>query len=248
MMSEHENYSRLRWGVLSISLLAWLVLLAAPTPVSLCGPGIAGGDWNPLRMADWVAFAKSWGLMLVAMMGPMLTAPLYFVYVSSFARMRVRLMGLCALGYGAAWVAVAAILATGEVAAKARFPGSWWPALLVGGAALIWQASPWKKACLNRCHRHRPVRAFGLAAHGDAFRVGLDHGFWCVGSCWLNMLWPMLLPSGHLVGMMAVAVLAYAERLDPGAVPAWRLRGFRAACFYLGWIWRAQKRPTVAAP
>lgn len=237
-MSDLKTYARFRWGALLVSLSAWIVLLAERDSPELCSPLRAGGGWSSPDGSDLRTIAQGHGLMAVAMLAPLLVAPLSFVYQSSFARLRLRLMTLCALGYLALWTAAGVILVAGERFIAAGSSGSWWPALLVGTAALVWQASPWKKACLNRCHRHRPVAAFGLPAHWDAFCVGAEQGFWCVGSCWLNMSWPMLLPAGRSVAMIAIALLMACERLDPGARPAWRLRGFGTALAYLGWLRR----------
>jgi predicted metal-binding membrane protein len=63
--------------------------------------------------------------------------------------------------------------------------------------------------------------------------MGFEHGIWCTSSCWAAMLFPMLLPSGHFVAMVAVAVLMFCERLDPPGTPSWRLRGFGTAWCYL---------------
>jgi len=108
-------------------------------------------------------------------------------------------------------------------------PQSYLPATIVGLIALLWQASPFKQRCLNRCHSHRPLAAFGFAADLDVFRFGLEQGLWCVASCWAAMLFPMLLPEGHFIAMAAVAVLMFCERLDPPRAPAWRWRGFGTA-------------------
>lgn len=245
MLATLKTSDRFRLGVLSLSLLAWLFLLTPSAPGHHCSPGATLPTGNTFSAENVSATAKAWGIMLVAMMAPMLTAPLYFIYTSSFTRVRNWLVGLCALGYAVMWILAGAMLATGQLAANARFPGSWWPALVVGAAALIWQASPWKNVCLNRCHQYRPISAFGPSAHADAFRMGVEQGLWCVGSCWLNMLWPMLLPAGHIPAMMAVSLLAFCERLEPAAVPTWRLRGLRTAYLYLAWMWRARQRPVA---
>src|SRR5262249_8142641 len=102
----------------------------------------------------------------------------------------------------------------------------------VGLIAFVWQASPIKQRCLNRCHSHRPLSAFGVAADRDALLMGLDHGRFCVGSCWAIMLFPMLLPEGHVAAIAAGTLLVFCERLDPARPPAWRLRGFHTS-----WRW-----------
>jgi predicted metal-binding membrane protein len=91
--------------------------------------------------------------------------------------------------------------------------------------AIVWQFSPVKQRCLNRCHAHGELAAFGPAADVDALRFGLTHGVWCVGSCWALMLLPLLVSSGHVAMMAAVSLWLFAERLDTPTLPRWRLRG-----------------------
>jgi predicted metal-binding membrane protein len=95
--------------------------------------------------------------------------------------------------------------------------------------ALAWQFSPFKQRCLNRCHAHGELSAFGAAADLDALRFGLAHGIWCACSCWALMLFPMLLPRGHLVAMACIAVLIFCERLEQPNPPCWRWRGLGKA-------------------
>ena len=119
------------------------------------------------------------------------------------------------------------------------------PALAAAVLALAWQASPAKQRCLNRCHAHPPLAAFGWRAARDALALGLRHGGWCVGSCWALMLLVLLLPQGHVAGMAAAAVLMFSERLDPPRPPAWRLRGLTPVSLWLRreWAWRRQGTP-----
>jgi predicted metal-binding membrane protein len=91
--------------------------------------------------------------------------------------------------------------------------------------AIVWQLSPVKQRCLNRCHAHTELAAFGVAADLDALRFGVSHGIWCAGSCWALMLSPMLLPQGHVAAMAIVAVLTFSERLEHPKPPSWRWRG-----------------------
>lgn len=250
LMPPLQTHHRIALAAGGLSLVAWAALLGGRGPAEYCAASLSGADAGWLQGAALAEVSTRWLFMLVAMLSPLLIAPLYFVFSRSFARLRLRLAVLCALGYAAVWAAAASVLALGELRLAAAFPPSPWPALAVGAAALLWQASPWKQACLNRCHRYRPLAAFGLAAHRDALRLGLEHGVWCLGSCWLNMLWPMLLPAGHHAAMLAVALLMVCERLDPGAPPMWRLRGCRTAISYATWIWRrwAARQPGNPQP
>jgi predicted metal-binding membrane protein len=234
MVFNAQEYARLRASLLLISLLAWMLILLEPRAPSCCLAKESATSSTALPAANpATSLAAGWALMLVAMMGPMLVAPIYHIRLSSFTRRRARSIALFLAGYGSVWIAVGAFLLAAERAAGDFAPQSYLPATVVGLVALAWQASPFKQRCLNRCHSHRALAAFGAAADRDALCLGLDHGRWCVGSCWATMLFPMLLPQGHLVAMAAVSALMYCERLDPPKTPSWQWRGFGTALRYL---------------
>jgi len=177
------------------------------------------------NMNSSALWAVSWFLMLVAMMAPTLIIPLWYIRVRSFARRRLRSSALFVFGYAAIWVIVGALVFAADLGSKILQTQSLWPAVTLAMIGLVWQISPAKQRCLNRCHAHRSFAAFGASADLDAFRFGISHGVWCVGSCWALMLFPMLLPHGHLAAMAAVSVLVFSERLDNPAPPGWRFRG-----------------------
>jgi predicted metal-binding membrane protein len=179
-----------------------------------------------LAMNPPVSLAAGWSLMLVAMMAPAIIAPVLHVRLRSFRRLRARATALVLAAYGAVWMAAGVVLLAIELAASLFAPQSYWPASAAAAVAIVWQCSPLKQRCLNRCHLHREIRAFGAAADLDTIRFGLKHGFWCVGSCWAAMLAPMLLPRGHVPAMVLVSVLMLGERLEHPGPPSWRWRGF----------------------
>ena len=74
-------------------------------------------------------------------------------------------------------------------------------------------------------HAHTELAAFGAAADLAALRFGITHGIWCALSCWVWMLFPMLIPRGHVLTMVLVTILVLSERLDHPARPCWRPRG-----------------------
>jgi predicted metal-binding membrane protein len=169
--------------------------------------------------------ALGWALMLVAMMAPLLTAPVRHVRDRSFARRRARAVALFVAGYGAIWSAAGAALLTVALAGRRSAPESSVPVALATLIALVWQFSPAKQSCLNRCHAHAELAAFAPAADLGALRFGLTHGIWCVGSCWALMLLPLLVSRGHLAAMAAVTLWILAERLERPMPPGWRWRG-----------------------
>jgi predicted metal-binding membrane protein len=245
MIYNSEEWARLRNVVLAISLIAWVVILLEPRVSPCCSTNGAGLSWQMLLAANPLApLAGSWALMLVAMMAPMLVAPIYHIRISSFARRRARSTMLFAGGYGMIWMAAGVVIVAMELIVTSLLPRSYLPATIAGVIAVVWQASPFKQRCLNRCHSHRPLAAFGFAADLDVLRMGLEQGLWCTCSCWVAMLFPMLLPGGHFVAMAAVAVLMFCERLDPPNAPTWRWRGFGTAGRCLsGWLRGPQREP-----
>ncbi len=249
MIYDARDAARLRNGVLMVSVLAWGYLAMAPEETSCHGPGHAFGTSLHGSLEALVSRIPGWTTMLVAMMAPMTLGGLYQIRISSFAGRRWRSSLLFVLGYYATWSVAAIVLASVELTAARLAPQSSVPALAVGLIAVIWQASPIKQRCLNRCHDHRPLAAFGWAADRDAARMGLEHGVWCVGSCWAAMLVPMLLPQGHFAAMLAVTLLMICERLDPPQAPRWRLRGFRTAFRVLRLrLWGPQASPAPFIP
>jgi predicted metal-binding membrane protein len=251
MLYDPRDWARLRNCMLAVSLIAWVILFLQPRVSSCCSVNAAGVSWemlvalNPPR-----SLAGNWALMLVAMMAPMLVGPIYHIRVSSFARRRMWSTMLFGAAYGIVWMAAGLLMVAGQLAATWMMPQSYLPATIVGFIALVWQASPFKQRCLNRCHSHPSLAAFGFDADLDVLRMGWEQGLWCVASCWAAMLLPMLLPEGHFIAMVAVAVLMFCERLDPPRAPAWRWRGFGTAGRYLSLRLRGPQRhsePLTAA-
>jgi predicted metal-binding membrane protein len=77
----------------------------------------------------------------------------------------------------------------------------------IGGVVLIvaglYQLSPLKATCLTKCRSpFQYVLTSWRDGYGGAFRMGLEHGVYCLGCCWL--LFVILFP----LGMMNIAILA----------------------------------------
>jgi predicted metal-binding membrane protein len=136
--------------------------------------------------------------MLVAMMSPVLILPVRHIRLSSFTHRRARSIVLFLTGHGAIRMALGGVLMAVELEVKQFARESYLPTAGVVLIALVWQFSPIKQRCLNRCHAHNDLAAFGAAADLDAFRFAVTHGIWCAGSSWALMLFPVLLPRGHL--------------------------------------------------
>ena len=232
MIYDARELARVRNPVLLISAVTWVLLLAEPgSMVAHCPVTNSGAMPLPasfqmlLAMNSPASLAAGWAVMLVAMMSPVLIPPIRHIRLRSFTHRRARSIVLFAAGYAATWMALGGVLLAVELAVKLFRPQSYLPAAGVVLMALVWQLSPVKQRCLNRCHAHTELAAFGAAADFDAVRFGMTHGIWCAGSCWALMLFPMLLPRGHVVAMATVAILIFSERLEQPMPPCWRWRG-----------------------
>ena len=93
-------------------------------------------------------------------------------------------------------------------------------ALALIGAG-IYQLTPLKQTCLNKCRN--PVEFFVTrwrAGPGGAFRMGLEHGAYCVGCCWALMLLLFVAGVMNLVWVALIAAFVLAEKSFP-AVAGW---------------------------
>ena len=170
--------------------------------------------------------------MLVAMMGPMLIAPVRHVRERSFGRRRRRAVALFVAGYAAMWMPAGAFLMLAAMAVP-RAPGF---VAIAAALALVWQFSPLKQISLNRSHTHPELAAFSGAADLEALRFGFTHGVWCVASCSALMLLPLLVTRGHVAAMAVVSLWIIGERIERPMAARWQLRGPRkAARIALAW-------------
>jgi predicted metal-binding membrane protein len=199
----------------------------------------------PRTSADVFFTFAMWAVMMIGMMaGPatptlLLFAGMQRTRASGSVPMALPSFGL---GYLAVWTGFSACAAVAQEAlhrAALLSPAMAASSPRVAGAILIaagaYQLSPFKGACLTSC---RSPLGFLMSRWRDgalgAFRMGLSHGFYCLGCCWalmcvlfavgvMNLLW--------VAGLTAVVLL---EKVGPlGAVVA-RATG---VIMILGGIW-----------
>ncbi len=216
------------------SLLAWSALVLGGSSSML--PALCSANaWPamPLSASFDLALvfnspaklASGWALMLAAMMLPLVAAPLRHVHDRSFVRRRARAMLLFVLGYFAVWMAAGMVLQIAALVAlwTVPLPLMWFG--LAFAVAMLWQVSPAKQWCMNRCHRRPQLAAFEPAADGCALRFGLTNGAACAGACWALMLLMLLAGSEQFPAMIAITLFLMAERLEGPAPLAWQWRG-----------------------
>ncbi|ODR98831.1 hypothetical protein AUC68_06445 [Methyloceanibacter methanicus] len=225
-------------ALIVLILLAWLALLAgAGTGMSVVA---MSGWWLPMSLPAgeswpwtphyWLIAFVMWAVMMVAMMLPS-AAPMVLLYARVVRRADQQAasaeaplsIASFAGGYLSLWIlfsilAVAVQFAL-ERAGLMTMMMSSRSALLSGAlliAAGVYQLTPLKAACLEHC---RSPAAY-LANHWragpmGAWRMGLEHGAYCVGCCAVLML--LLFVGGvmNLVWIAGLSLFVAIEKLAP---------------------------------
>jgi predicted metal-binding membrane protein len=178
-------------------------------------------------LADAISMFVMWAMMMVAMMLPSVT-PMVLLYART-VRHRA-LQGrtgapaiLFVTGYLNAWIGFS-LLAT--LANWALHSGGLLSSSMgstpanVGGVVLVaaglYQWTPLKDACLTHCRS--PVGF--LADHWREGRIGavtmgMHHGVYCVGCCWLLMALLFVLGVMNLVWIAVLTVFVLLEKVGP---------------------------------
>jgi predicted metal-binding membrane protein len=233
-------------------LVAWALLICGGSALSL--PAFCSAEgWSAvplpasfeleLLFISPLQLTLDWALMVLAMMLPLAIAPLWHVRERSFARRRGRSTAHFVAGFVAVWMVAGAILQTVSLLVRLIVAEPFACVGLAVAVALLWQVSPAKQWCLNRCHQRPPLAAFGFAADLDAFRFGVCNGAVCAGACWALMLPMLLIGQGQLAAMIVVTLFSLAETIEDPAPLAWRWRGGAKALRILAAWWPAMPRP-----
>jgi predicted metal-binding membrane protein len=206
-----------------LTALAWLYLLSG------AGMDSMGGMDSMASSPGWPVIAAMWTAMMVAMMLPS-AAPAILLYAQvhrhSFAPDSTPPTAAFLAGYLVCWIGVALIAAVMHVALGRMELGSREAAAGLLIAAGLYQLSPLKDACLSRCRSPAQFisQHYRPGASG-AFRLGLLHGAYCAGCCWLLMA--LLFVGGvmNLAWVAALTLLVAAEKLLPGGQWIARIAG-----------------------
>jgi predicted metal-binding membrane protein len=250
-------------GALSIAVvISWAYVLAGAgmnmSAFEMTRMTSGSGGMDMMMPAVWdIGYAGlmfvMWWVMMIAMMLPS-AAPTVLLFAALNRKRKEEgnpfvPTSLFASAYLAAWAGFsilavalqrglesAALLSPMLISASAGLGGM---LLLVAG---IYQLSPLKRACLKHC---RSPLQFILAHWGSgasgAFRMGIEHGAYCVGCCWvlmgllffggiMNLYWIIglaifvllekTLPTGHRLGdLVGMALIVWGTAVLAGAQP-----------------------------
>jgi predicted metal-binding membrane protein len=240
--------------LLALAASSWALLIWQGTNADM-GMAMASptmGMRAPLFLTIWV-------VMMVAMMFPT-AAPMILTFhkVQTSKRRRGE-------AFVATWVFVAAYMAVWTLSGVAAYAGalaaeaiaahaalSPATAARIGGAVLaaagLYQLTPLKEACLSKC---RTPISFIMTSWRDgtagAVRMGVLHGVYCLGCCWL--LFVILFPLGimNIAAMAVITVVVFAEKTLPWGRPVARVTSIALVAYGAAVLAAPQLLPTFMA-
>jgi predicted metal-binding membrane protein len=240
--------------LLSLSAAAWAVLAwqGAVEHMDMTLDSPTMGLRAPLFLAIWV-------VMMVAMMFPA-AAPMIVAFHKVQAGKRQR-----GEAFVSTWIFVAAYLLVWGLAGVAAYAGALAaeavaariapsPAVAarIGGALLLaagaYQLTPLKDLCLSKC---RTPLTFIMTSWRDsaagALRMGLLHGVYCLGCCWL--LFVILFPLGimNIVVMAVITLIIFAEKTLPWGRAVARVAAIALIAYGAVVVGAPQLLPTFSA-
>jgi predicted metal-binding membrane protein len=203
--------------------------------MDMAGMDMAGMDMAGVEMPglhEWevttvLLLFMMWAVMMVAMMVPS-AAPMILTFLTVNRRRQATTrplvpVGIFLLGYLAVWTAYSAVATLAqwglhEAALLSSTMAATSP-VLSGGlllAAGVFQWTPLKRACLKGC---RSPLSFLMSEWRDgtagAFVMGLRHGAYCVGCCWVLMALLFVAGVMNLLWVAVIALFVMAEKILP---------------------------------
>jgi len=198
-------------GIVIITALAWIYLVVMPMG-------------SPSWLIDATLMFLMWAVMMVAMMLPS-AAPMLSMYArvaSGREGSRAYHVWMFAAGYFVVWTGFSLAATALQYALQnvAIVSNQMRTGPLAGGIILavagIYQLTPLKNACLLQC---RSPIGFFMTSWRDgargAFAMGVEHGAFCTGCCWMIMALLFVAGVMNLAWVAALSVLVLLEKVAP---------------------------------
>lgn len=219
--------------------LAWVYLLYLSAQMSDMDTVTTGSvmQLRPWTPTHFVFMFLMWAIMMVGMMVPS-AVPMTLIY-AALARKAARqgtpiaptaafvwgyVVMWCLFSFGATlaqWVLHQTALLSPMMVTSSEGLGA--ALLMIAG---IYQITPWKDLCLQHCRSP----AHFIAEHwrtgvSGAFRMGLEHGAFCLGCCWALM--GLLFFGGvmNLLWIAGITLFVFFEKVLPFGTCGGRLAG-----------------------
>ncbi len=239
--------------LLILAAIAWGVLIWQAPAMNNQGMSLTMGMSAAL-------FIALWAVMMVAMMLPS-AAPMILMFSTVYAGKRQKGQPfvptwIFVSAYLLVWISCGVLAYPLALGADKLASQSMWiieNAARFGGiilvAAGLYQLSPLKHICLSKC---RTPLQFILTSwrdgYGGAFRMGFEHGIYCLGCCWL--LFVILFPLGimNIAVMALVTVLIFSEKAFPLGLRIAQLAALLLIAYGVLVIFMPNFLPTMQAP
>jgi predicted metal-binding membrane protein len=207
-------------------VLAWLYLFHTKMAMpEMDMPGMVMLDMHEWGPTTVLLLFVMWAVMMVAMMVPS-ASPMILAFLTVNQRRQATdrplvPVAIFILGYLAVWTAFSAIATFAEwglhQAAMLSTTMTATSPALNGGlliAAGVFQLTPLKRACLKGC---RSPLSFLMSewreGRAGAFVMGLRHGAYCLGCCWILMALLFVAGVMNLLWVAIIALFVMAEKI-----------------------------------
>jgi len=225
-------------SLFGITLLAWVYLIVMA--LSMDDMSMTAGEMMRIRPwsgLDFLLMFLMWAVMMVGMMVPT-AVPMTLIYAAVARKAASQstpvaptatfvagyIVMWCLFSVAATvtqWVLDQAALLSPMMVSNSPALGA---GLLIGAG--IYQWTPFKDACLQHCRApaHFFAQHWRSGATG-AFRLGLEHGAFCLGCCWVLMGLLFLGGVMNLLWIAAITFFVLLEKLSPWGVQGGRVVG-----------------------
>ena len=227
-------------GVVAVAAIAWgyVIYLAQSDAAMGMSMGMAAGNVRPWSGVDFSLMYLMWAVMMVAMMVPS-AAPMVLLFATVNRRRKEQSRpfvstGVFLSGYLVVWAGFALGATLGnwglhQASLLTSMMGGSSSGYLGGGLLLtagVFQWSRLKYTCLTHC---RSPLSFLMSdwreGAAGAFRMGLQHGKYCLGCCWILMALLFVLGVMNLVWIAALAAFVLAEKVIPAGERVSKITG-----------------------
>jgi predicted metal-binding membrane protein len=236
------EHDRIAYAVILIlvplACWSWIVVMAR----DMYGPMTGASTWMMTLRWDARHVLLLWVMWAVMMAGMMLpsASPLLLLYGTAARRLggdtgarAWRRIYALAAGYVVIWALFSAgatalqrILSTLLIVSPMMALTSRTATAVTLALAGLYQLTPLKRTCLRACQSPLSFMMYRWRWGSiGAFRMGVDHGVYCVGCCWALML--LLFAGGvmNLTVIVALTLLVALEKLLPIGAVAARISG-----------------------
>ena len=227
----------------ALVVLAWSYLLVLSKQMS-ADVSTAAMPNMPGMGGETGGFAQSlaltvlmWWTMMIGMMVPS-AAPMVLLFgnvqrrqlAAESPRLRVALF---TTGYLAIWGAFSVLAAVAQLAltklallAPLDLTVTAWLGAVLVALAGVYQLTPLKNACLRRCRSPAEfLSSHWRRGNAGAFRMGIEHGLYCVGCCGLLMSLLFVVGVMNLVWVAVIAAFVLIEKLVPQGETTAKING-----------------------